>query len=113
MEAWGKIEGIDHPLLAGIKEDGFTAVHDKQGLVQLGTRFTRNAVWKPKAAGPVAEDSNKPYVWIQVSLWRKDVPSQPPPNARPYRHDPKYTYLVVVKSSDAELQKKVEGILAQ
>jgi beta-lactamase regulating signal transducer with metallopeptidase domain len=112
MEAWGKIEAIDHPLLVGIKEGGFDAAHDKQGLRNLGARFTRNATWKPKAAGPDAEDATKPYIWIQVSLWRKDIPSQPPPAARPYKHDPNYTYLVVVKSSDAELQKKLEAILS-
>lgn len=112
MEAWGKLEQIDHPLLAGIKDVGFDAVSDKVGLHSLGARFIRNADWKPKAAGPTAEDPAKPYVWIQVSLWRKDVPSQPPPAARPYRLDPNYTLLVVVKSSDAELQKRVETLFA-
>jgi len=45
-----------------------------------------------------------------VSIWRKDVPSQPAPAARPYRLDPNYTLLFVVKSSDAELQKRVETL---
>jgi hypothetical protein len=111
--AWGKVEEIDHPLLAGIKEIGFDGDSDKQGLRSTRALFIHNAVWKPKAGGPTAEDPSKPFIWIQVSLWRKDVGAQPPADARAYKHDPNYTVLIVVKSSDTELQKKVERVLAQ
>ena len=122
--AWKQVQALDHPLLKDAAKVEPEFASDAQGLKSAGIELVRNANWvapsgpdgKPRVGKPgptpTAIDAQKPYLWITVSLWRTDVPSQPTVKTVGLTVDgTQYNLLVTVVASDAALAKKVETIL--
>ena len=122
--AWKQVQGIDHKLLAGVSKVDPDFVEDAQGLKAARVEFIRNAEWaspkgpdgkptvgKPGPA-PTPIDATKPYIWISVSLWRQDMPSQPTVKTVGLNVDGiKFDLLVTVVASDAALATNVKANL--
>jgi len=110
--AWKQIQAIDHPLLATISDTKPSFDEDAQGIHGASIRFSKNAVWPLKGAGPEPIDSKQPFIWVQVDVWRKDQAAQPTRTTQSLRiGDTDYSLLILVLSSDPSLNSRVESTL--
>ena len=112
LAAWKQVQAIDHPLLTGVSDAKPTFDEDAQGTRSAGVIFVKNTVWPTKGAGPVPVDAKRPYLWIQVDVWRHDVLGQPTPTTRGIRvAGINYSLEVRVLASDSTLPSRVESVL--
>ena len=112
LAAWKKVQAIDHPLLAGVSDVKPSFDEDAQGIRGASVTYVKNAVWPAKGDGPVPIDAQQPYLWVQVSVWRHDIPGQPSPATRGIRvAGADYNLEVRVLASDVTLSSRVESVL--
>ena len=112
LTGWREVLTIDDPLLAHSSDAKPDFTEDAQGIRSAGVEFVTNADWNPKASRPAPIDPQRSYLWVQVSVWRHDVPGQPSSTTIGLHADgADYNLLVLVLSSDPALAARIESML--
>ncbi len=110
---WNQVLGINNDLLVRNRNTRPRFDEKNDGLRSADILLIENAVWKTKAAAPTAINDKLPFLWIQLSLWRKGLVSQPTFDTKEIQiGNVDYFLMVIVRSSDAVLEGEVKRLLS-